>query len=79
MLAAVKRDVLKGEWGREEEEAYKADIREQYDAQGNAYATARLWDDGIIDPAETRRVLSLSISAAMNAPIEQTRFGVFRM
>jgi 3-methylcrotonyl-CoA carboxylase beta subunit len=72
--------VLKGEWGREEEEAYKADIRAQYDAQGNAYyATARLWDDGIIDPAETRQVLSLSISAAMNAPIDETRFGVFRM
>jgi len=63
-----------------EEEAFKAPIRAEYDAKGRPYyATARLWDDGIIDPAETRRVLALSLSAALNAPIEETRFGVFRM
>ncbi|MEO9190796.1 MAG: carboxyl transferase domain-containing protein [Acetobacteraceae bacterium] len=63
-----------------EEEEFKAPIRAEYDAKGQPYyATARLWDDGIIDPAETRRVLTLSLSAALNAPIEETRFGVFRM
>ncbi len=63
-----------------EEEAFKAPIRAQYEAKGHPYyATARLWDDGIIDPAETRLVLALSLSAALNAPIEETRFGVFRM
>jgi 3-methylcrotonyl-CoA carboxylase beta subunit len=80
VLATVKRDALKGAWSNEEEEVYKAEIRRQYETQGNAYyATARLWDDGIIDPAETRRVLALSLAAAMNAPIEETRFGIFRM
>jgi 3-methylcrotonyl-CoA carboxylase beta subunit len=80
VLAQVKRDALKGEWGREDEDAYKAEIRAQYEMQGNAYyATARLWDDGIIDPAQTRNVLALSLAAAMNAPIGETRFGVFRM
>jgi 3-methylcrotonyl-CoA carboxylase beta subunit len=80
VLAQVKREALKGEWGREDEDAYKAEIRAQYETQGNAYyATARLWDDGIIDPAQTRRVLALSLAAAMNAPIGETRFGVFRM
>ena len=65
---------------RSEEEAFKAPIRAQYERQGHPYyATARLWDDGIIDPAETRRVLGLALSAALNAPIEPTRFGVFRM
>ncbi len=64
----------------EEEEAFKAPIRADYEAKGHPYyATARLWDDGIIDPAETRRVLALSLSAALNAPIKLTRFGVFRM
>ncbi len=62
------------------EEAFKAPIRAEYDAKGQPYyATARLWDDGIIDPADTRRVLALSLSAALNAPVEPTRFGVFRM
>ncbi len=62
------------------EEAFKAPIRAEYDAKGQPYyATARLWDDGIIDPADTRRVLALSLSAALNAPVEDTKFGVFRM
>jgi len=83
VLAQVRRDGLeaRGEsWPETEEEAFKTPIREQYETQGHPYyATARLWDDGIIDPAETRTVLALSISAALNRPIEQTRFGVFRM
>ncbi|MFZ5556668.1 MAG: carboxyl transferase domain-containing protein [Pseudomonadota bacterium] len=83
VLAQVKRDALERDgksWSADEEEAFKQPIRAQYDAQGHPYyATARLWDDGIIDPAETRTVLGLGISAALNAPIEPTRFGVFRM
>jgi len=64
----------------DQEEAFKAPIRAQYERQGHPYyATARLWDDGIIDPADTRRVLGLALSAALNAPIQHTRFGVFRM
>ena len=63
-----------------EEEAFKAPVRQKYEDEGNPYyATARLWDDGIIDPAQTRDVLGLSISASLNAPIPETRFGVFRM
>ena len=69
-----------GAWSAEEEDAFKTPIREQYESQGNPYyATARLWDDGIIDPADTRRVLGLAISASLNAPIEPAKFGVFRM
>ena len=83
VLAQVRRDAMqaRGEaWPEEEEAAFKAPIREQYELQGHPYyATARLWDDGIIDPRDTRMVLGLGISAAMNAPIEDTRFGVFRM
>ncbi len=83
VLAQVRRDAkeARGEsWSAEEEAAFKAPIIEQYEAQGHPYyATARLWDDGIIDPRDTRKVLGLGISAAMNAPIEDTRFGVFRM
>ncbi|HYJ18420.1 MAG TPA: carboxyl transferase domain-containing protein, partial [Burkholderiales bacterium] len=60
--------------------AFKAPILAQYEVQGHPYyASARLWDDGVIDPADTRMVLGLGISAALNAPIEETRFGVFRM
>ncbi|HXT78202.1 MAG TPA: carboxyl transferase domain-containing protein [Acetobacteraceae bacterium] len=67
-------------WTPEQEDAFKAPIRAQYETQGHPYyATARLWDDGVIDPADTRRVLALSLSAALNAPIDETRFGVFRM
>jgi 3-methylcrotonyl-CoA carboxylase beta subunit len=83
VLAQVKREGLeKGgkEWSKREEDAFKAPIVEQYARQSSAYyATARLWDDGIIDPRETRNTLALGISASLNAPIEQTRFGVFRM
>ncbi|MHB1284034.1 MAG: carboxyl transferase domain-containing protein, partial [Metallibacterium scheffleri] len=67
-------------WSAEDEAAFKAPIRAQYEQQGHPYyATARLWDDGIIDPADTRRVLGLALAASLNAPIEPTRFGVFRM
>ncbi len=83
VLATVKRDAIEakgGTWPKEEEEAFKQPILEQYDRQGHPYyATARLWDDGVIAPEDTRRVLGLGISAALNAPIEATRFGVFRM
>jgi 3-methylcrotonyl-CoA carboxylase beta subunit len=83
VLATVKRDNIEAEgdkWSEIEEEEFKQPIREQYDAEGDPYyATARLWDDGIIAPSETRRVLMLALSAALNAPIEATRFGVFRM
>jgi 3-methylcrotonyl-CoA carboxylase beta subunit len=88
VLATVRRDGLeakagqKGEaaWSAAEEEAFKAPIRKQYEEQGHPYyATARLWDDGVIDPADTRRVLALGLSAALNAPIPDAKFGVFRM
>jgi 3-methylcrotonyl-CoA carboxylase beta subunit len=83
VLATVKRDGLEAagkQWSAEEEEEFRRPIREQYETQGHPYyASARLWDDGIIDPADTRRVLGLGLSAAMNAPAEETRFGVFRM
>jgi 3-methylcrotonyl-CoA carboxylase beta subunit len=83
VLATVKRDNIEGDgksWSAEEEDAFKNPIRDQYETEGNPYyATARLWDDGIIAPAETRRVLALAFSAALNAPVRGTRFGVFRM
>ncbi len=78
VLATVHRDADK--WTKDEEEAFKAPVRQRYEDEGNPYyATARLWDDGVIDPAQTRDVLGLSISASLNAPIPETRFGVFRM
>ncbi len=78
VLATVHRDADR--WTKEEEEAFKAPVRQRYEDEGNPYyATARLWDDGVIDPAQTRDVLGLSISAALNAPVPETRFGVFRM
>jgi 3-methylcrotonyl-CoA carboxylase beta subunit len=83
VLAQVRRDNLEARgqtWPAEEEEAFKAPIRQQYEQQGHPYyASARLWDDGVIDPADTRRVLGLALSASLNAPAESTRFGVFRM
>ena len=83
VLATVRRDGLEARgktWSTEEESAFKAPILAQYDVQGHPYyATARLWDDGVIDPADTRKVLSLAMSATLNAPIPETRFGVFRM
>jgi 3-methylcrotonyl-CoA carboxylase beta subunit len=83
VLATVRRENIEaggGTWSEIEEEEFKQPIREQYDAEGNPYyATARLWDDGIIMPAETRRVLALAFAVTLNAPIPPTRFGVFRM
>jgi len=83
VLATVKRDSIErsgGTWSSDEETSFKQPLLDQYERQGHPYyATARLWDDGIIDPAQTRRVLSLAISATLNQPIPDTRFGVFRM
>jgi len=83
VLATIRRDAMeaRGEsWGNEAEEAFKAPVRARYESEGDPYhATSRLWDDGIIDPAQTRDVLGLAISASLNAPIPPTRFGVFRM
>ena len=83
VLAQVKRDQKERageEWPAEAEAAFKQPILEQYEEQGHPYyASARLWDDGVIDPAQTRQVLGLAISAALNRPIGETRFGVFRM
>ncbi len=83
VLATVRRDGIEsrgGQWSPQEEEAFKAPIREQYEQQGHPYyASARLWDDGVIDPADTRRVLALGLSASANAPIPDAKFGVFRM
>ncbi|MFZ4878639.1 carboxyl transferase domain-containing protein [Janthinobacterium sp. Mn2066] len=83
VLATVKRDGIEsrgGQWSAEEEAAFKQPVKEQYEHQGHPYyATARLWDDGVIDPADTRMVLGLGLSAALNAEIPDTKFGVFRM
>ncbi len=83
VLATIRRDGLeaRGEtWAAEDEAAFKAPIRERYETEGDPYfATARLWDDGVIDPVQTRDVLALAIAASLNAPIPDTRFGVFRM
>jgi 3-methylcrotonyl-CoA carboxylase beta subunit len=83
VLSTVRRDRLEAageEWSAEQEDEFRAPIRDQYELQGSPYySTARLWDDGIIDPVDTRRVLGLAISASMNAPIEPQRYGVFRM
>jgi 3-methylcrotonyl-CoA carboxylase beta subunit len=83
VLATVRRDNIEaagGKWSEIEEEEFKQPLRDQIESEGNPYfATARLWDDGIIAPSETRRVLALALSAALNAPIVDTKFGVFRM
>ena len=83
VLATVKRDGIEGKggrWSADEEAAFKAPIKTQYETQGHPYyATARLWDDGIIDPADTRRVLALGLAATRNAPIPEPKFGIFRM
>ncbi|HEY4546440.1 MAG TPA: carboxyl transferase domain-containing protein [Pedomonas sp.] len=83
VLATIRRDNLEAKgkrWPTSEEETFKAPIRDQYERQGHPYyASARLWDDGVIDPAETRNVIGLSLAAALNAPISATQFGVFRM
>ena len=83
VLAQVRRDNMEArgeQWPAEEEAKFKAPIRAQYETQGHPYyASARLWDDGVIDPAQTRRTLALALSASLNAPVEPTRFGLFRM
>ncbi len=83
VLATVRRDALEAQgkrWSAQEEQDFKRPTRAQFELQGNPYyATARLWDDGIVDPAQTRRLLGLGLAAALNAPIGATRFGVFRM
>jgi 3-methylcrotonyl-CoA carboxylase beta subunit len=83
VLSQVRRDNIeaKGDsWSAEEEDKFRAPIRAQYEHQGSPYyATARLWDDGVIDPLDTRETLALALSAALNAPIPDTTFGVFRM
>ena len=83
VLATIKRDAFEAEgrvWSAEDEAAFREPIRAKYEAEGSPYhATARLWDDGIILPSETRRVLALALAATRNAPTEETRFGVFRM
>jgi 3-methylcrotonyl-CoA carboxylase beta subunit len=83
VLATVRRDGYDArgqEWSSDEEEAFKAPIRDQYDAQGSPYySTARLWDDGVIDPADTRRVLGMGLAVAAHAPIPEPSYGIFRM
>src|SRR5680860_152400 len=83
VLATVKRDGIEakgGEWSADEEAAFKAPLLEQYEKQGSPYySTARLWDDGIIDPLDTRRVLGMGLAAASNAPVPEPKFGIFRM
>jgi 3-methylcrotonyl-CoA carboxylase beta subunit len=83
VLAVIRREQLEArgeQWSEAEEEAFKQPLREQYETQGNPhYSTARLWDDGVIDPADTRTVLGLALSACANAPIDPPRYGVFRM
>ena len=83
VLSQVKREQYEREgreWSKEDEEAFKKPTRDQYEHQGHPYyASARLWDDGVIDPLQTRDVLGLSLAAAMNAEVKETRFGVFRM
>jgi 3-methylcrotonyl-CoA carboxylase beta subunit len=83
VLATVRRDGIEAKgssWSAEEEAKFKRPILDQYERQGHPYyASARLWDDGVVDPADMRRLLGLAISASLNAPVEETRFGVFRM
>ena len=83
VLATVRRDNIEakgGTWAKDEEEKFKQPVREAYEREGHPYyATARIWDDGILDPVDTRMALGLGLSAAMNAPIGPSKFGVFRM
>jgi 3-methylcrotonyl-CoA carboxylase beta subunit len=83
VLAQIRRDRVAatgGTWSAEQEEAFKAPVRAQYETQGHPYyASARLWDDGVLDPADTRMGLALGLSASLNAPVEATTYGVFRM
>jgi 3-methylcrotonyl-CoA carboxylase beta subunit len=83
VLATIRRDNIEAKgrpWSAQDEEAFKAPIRAKYEEEGSPYfSTARLWDDGVIAPADTRRVVALALSACLNAPIGGTKFGVFRM
>jgi 3-methylcrotonyl-CoA carboxylase beta subunit len=80
VLATVRRDQLGDEWPAEAEEDFKRPIRDQYEHQGSPYySTARIWDDGVIDPLDTRRVLGLALSACAQAPLEPVGYGIFRM
>ena len=83
VLATIRRDAIEAageKWSAEDEEAFRQPIRDSYDREGHPYhATARLWDDGVIDPIDTRHVLGLALSAATNAPVRQGRHGIFRM
>jgi 3-methylcrotonyl-CoA carboxylase beta subunit len=83
VLATIRRDQIEGkggDWSTEEEEAFKQPIRDQYEHQGHPYySTARLWDDGVIDPLDTRMVIGLALSACANAPVADPSYGVFRM
>ena len=80
VLATVRRDQLGDAWSAEDEEAFKAPVREQYEAQGNPYySTARLWDDGVVDPRDTRDLVGLALSACAGAPLAPVSYGVFRM
>ena len=83
VLATVKRDAIEragGSWSDEQEAAFKQPTLEMFETQSDPlYASARLWDDGVIDPRDSRKVLALSLRAALNAPIDETKFGVFRM
>src|SRR5690606_16289816 len=83
VLATVRREGLERAgtgWSQAQEEAFKAPIREQYERQGSPYySTARLWDDGVIDPVDTRRVLGMGLAVAADAPVPDPRYGIFRM
>ena len=83
VLAQVKRDQIEragDTWSEQQEAEFRQPILDRYEEQGHPYyASARLWDDGVIDPAQTRQVLGLAISASLNRPVDETRFGVFRM
>jgi 3-methylcrotonyl-CoA carboxylase beta subunit len=83
VLATVRREGIErkgGSWSAEDEAAFRRPVEDQFERQGHPlYASARLWDDGVIDPRDTRRVVALSLGAAANAPARETRFGVFRM
>jgi 3-methylcrotonyl-CoA carboxylase beta subunit len=83
VLSTVRRDQIEasgGTWSAEDEDAFAQPVREQYETQGSPYyATARLWDDGVIDPRDTRRVLGLGLAAAAQAPLEPISYGIFRM
>ena len=83
VLAQVRRGQIEGAgeaWSAQDEQVFKQPILDDFETQSHPYyASARLWDDGIIDPTQTRRVLGLALSATLNKPIEETRFGVFRM